>query len=290
MRRLFTLMAVFQIFASSASAQLLWEVTGKGIDRPSYILGTHHAVPFTFCDSIPGLMRIFDKVDCVMGELDMIKMDQMSLAQQQQMQSVMMMPADTTLESLFSEEEQNLLNSYLKEVMGANLQMFSSLKPMTLMVTLQNKILIDVIPDIATMTGMDKYMQTLAVSKGKRVSGLETVEYQLNLLYGNSLQEQASALLEMARKNDSKEVLMELTEAYKSQDLKALLEVFNKQMTEYEYNAFVLVRNRNWVEQIKELLPEQSTIFVVGSGHLLGDDGLITLLKDRGFKVKPVKK
>ena len=112
----------------------------------------------------------------------------------------------------------------------------------------------------------------------------------MNLLYGNSLQEQASALLEMARKNDSKEVLMELTEAYKSQDLKALLEVFNKQMTEYEYNAFVLVRNRNWVEQIKELLPEQSTIFVVGSGHLLGDDGLITLLKDRGFKVKPVKK
>ena len=174
--------------------------------------------------------------------------------------------------------------------MGANLQMFSSLKPMTLMVTLQNKILMDVIPDIATMTGMDKYMQTLAVSKGKRVSGLETVEYQLNLLYGNSLQEQASALLEMARKNDSKEVLMELTEAYKSQNLKALLEVFNKQITEYEYNAFVLVRNRNWVEQIKELLPEQSTIFVVGSGHLLGDDGLITLLKDRGFKVKPVKK
>jgi uncharacterized protein YbaP (TraB family) len=78
--------------------------------------------------------------------------------------------------------------------------------------------------------------------------------------------------------------------AMKSQDLKALLEVFNKQITEYEYNAFVLVRNRNWVEQIKELLPEQSTIFVVGSGHLLGDDGLITLLKDRGFKVKPVKK
>ena len=234
-------------------------------------------------------MRIFDKVDCVMGELDMIKMDQMSLAQQQQMKSVMMMPADTTLESLFSEEEQNLLNSYLKEVMGANLQMFSSLKPMTLMVTLQNKILMDVIPDIATMTGMDKYMQTLAVSKGKRVSGLETVEYQLNLLYGNSLEEQASALLEMARKNDSKEVLMELTEAYKSQDLKALLEVFNKQITEYEYNAFVLVRNRNWVEQIKELLPEQSTIFVVGSGHLLGDDGLITLLKDRGFKVNRSK-
>ena len=94
----------------------------------------------------------------------------------------------------------------------------------------------------------------------------------------------------MVRKGNSKELLIELTEAYKTQDLKLLWKIFQEQMTPYEYEALVTVRNHNWIEQMVELIPAQSSLFVVGSGHLLGDDGLITLLKDRGFKVKPVKK
>jgi uncharacterized protein YbaP (TraB family) len=140
------------------------------------------------------------------------------------------------------------------------------------------------------MTGMDKYLQNLGRTKGKQIGGLETMDYQLNLLYGSSLKDQAEALMEMVRKGNSKELLIALTEAYKTQDLKLLWKIFQEQMTPYEYEALVTVRNHNWIEQMVELVPAQSSLFVVGSGHLLGDDGLITLLKDRGFKVKPVKK
>jgi uncharacterized protein YbaP (TraB family) len=290
MKRIFTILTFFQLLAPAASAQLLWKVTGKGIDNPSYILGTHHAVPFNFCDSIPGLMRAVEDVEWIIGEFDMMQMEQMTPAQMMEMQKLMMMPEDTTLASLFDENDQILLDKYLLETMGGNLQMFSSMKPMTLMVTLQNKILTDIIPDIARMTGMDKYLQNLGRTKGKQIGGLETMDYQLNLLYGSSLKDQAEALMEMVRKGNSKELLIELTEAYKTQDLKLLWKIFQEQMTPYEYEALVTVRNHNWIEQMVELIPAQSSLFVVGSGHLLGDDGLITLLKDRGFKVKPVKK
>lgn len=273
-----------------APAQLLWKISGRGIEKPSYILGTHHAVPFTYCDSIPGLMEAFEEVDYVIGEFDMVKMGEMTPTQMQNMQKMMMMPADTALLSLFSVEEKELLDIYLKETVGAELQMFSAMKPMTIMVTVQNRILMDIIPDIASMTGMDKYMQTLAASKGKSVGGLETMEYQMNLLYGNSLEEQADALLEMARGGNSKELMTELTAVYKLQDLDALWDVFKEQMTGYEYDALVSVRNQNWKKQIVELLPAQSSLFVVGSGHLPGEKGMITLLKQAGYNVEPIQK
>ena len=289
MRRLFAIIAFMLLAAQSANAQLLWKISGRGIEKPSYILGTHHAVPFTYCDSIPGLMKAFEEVEFVIGEFDMVKMGEMTPAQMQNMQKMMMMPADTTLLSLFNVEEKELLDKYLKETVGAELQMFSAMKPMTIMVTVQNKILMDIIPDIASMTGMDKYMQTLAVSKGKSIGGLETMEYQMNLLYGCSLEEQADALLEMAQNGNSKELMTELTVAYKTQNLDVLWSVFKDQMTNYEYDALVSERNRNWENQIMELLPVQSSLFVVGSGHLPGEKGMINLLKKAGYKINPVK-
>ena len=290
MKRILSIIAFVLLVVPSANAQLLWKISGRGIEKPSYILGTHHAVPFTYCDSIPGLMKAFEEVDFVIGEFDMVKMGEMSPAQMHNMQKMMIMPADTTLLSLFSKEEKELLDAYLKETIGAQLEMFSAMKPMTIMVTVQNKILMDIIPDIASMTGMDKYMQTLAVSQGKKVGGLETMEYQMSLLYGSSLEEQADALLEMAQNGNSKELMIELTAAYKSQNLDALWSVFKDQMTRYEYDALVSERNKNWKKQIVELLPVQSSLFVVGSGHLPGEKGMIKLLKKAGYKVKPVKK
>lgn len=57
MKRVLVIIAFVLLAAQSANAQLLWKISGRGIEKPSYILGTHHAVPFTYCDSIPGLME-----------------------------------------------------------------------------------------------------------------------------------------------------------------------------------------------------------------------------------------
>lgn len=116
------------------------------------------------------------------------------------------------------------------------------------------------------------------------------MEYQLDLLYGSSLQEQADALLDMARRSNSKELLVELTAAYKTQDLGTLCKVFQEQMTGLEYDALVKTRNLNWLGEMKKLLPVRSTIYVVGAGHLTGDYGMINLLREAGYKVRPVKK
>lgn len=290
MKRILAIIALLLLGVQAANAQLLWKISGRGIGKPSYILGTHHAVPYTFCDTIPGLMKAFGEVGHVVGEFDMLKMDAMTPQQMQNMQKMMMMPADTTMASLFSDAQRDTLDAYLKNTLGANLQMLSSMKPMTIMVTVQQKMLMELIPDIASLTGIDKYMQTLAAEKGKQVGGLETMEYQLGLLYGSSLQDQADALLDMVRRSNSKELLQELTAAYKTQNLDTLWKIFQDQMTQLEYDALVKTRNLNWLEEMKRLLPAQSALYVVGAGHLPGDAGMINLLRDAGYKVKPVKR
>ena len=289
MKRILTLLAL-SLLCLTSNAQLVWKISGNGIKKPSYILGTHHGCPFTYCDSIPGLMKAFDKVDNIIGEINMIEFAEMSPERMQKMQAMMMMPADTSLLSLFSTEEAAKVNEWLGKKMGASLEMLSVMKPMTIMVTVQNKEMMEVIPEIATMTTIDKYMQTLGQSKGKTIGELETADYQMELLYGNSLEEQADALLEMIDHGDSKGLLQQLTNAYKSQNLDTLWKVFQEQMTGYEYDAIVKVRNLNWEKQMKELLPKQSTLFVVGAGHLPGESGMINLLREAGYKVKPVKK
>ena len=289
MKRILTLLAL-SLLCLTSNAQLVWKISGNGIKKPSYILGTHHGCPFTYCDSIPGLMKSFDKVDNIIGEINMIELAEMSPERMQKMQAMMMMPADTSLLSLFSTEEAAKVNEWLGKKMGASLEMLSVMKPMTIMVTVQNKEMMEVIPEIATMTTIDKYMQTLGQWKGKTIGELETADYQMELLYGNSLEEQADALLEMIDHGDSKGLLQQLTNAYKSQNLDTLWKVFQEQMTGYEYDAIVKVRNLNWEKQMKELLPKQSTLFVVGAGHLPGEYGMINLLREAGFKVKPVRK
>ena len=289
MKRILTLLAL-SLLCLTSNAQLVWKISGNGIKKPSYILGTHHGCPFTYCDSIPGLMKAFDKVDNIIGEINMIEFAEMSPERMQKMQAMMMMPADTSLLSLFSTEEAAKVNEWRGKKMGASLEMLSVMKPMTIMVTVQNKEMMEVIPEIATMTTIDKYMQTLGQRKGKTIGELETADYQMELLYGNSLEEQADALLEMIDHGDSKGLLQQLTNAYKSQNLDTLWKVFQEQMTGYEYDAIVKVRNLNWEKQMKELLPKQSTLFVVGAGHLPGESGMINLLREAGYKIKPVKK
>jgi uncharacterized protein YbaP (TraB family) len=45
-------------------------------------------------------------------------------------------------------------------------------------------------------------------------------------------------------------------------------------------------RNRNWIPRIEGYLRSGQTYFVVGAGHMGGPDGLLSLLRTRGYKIE----
>jgi len=57
--------------------------------------------------------------------------------------------------------------------------------------------------------------------------------------------------------------------------------------TAEELDRLVYGRNRNWVNKLQEIMPQQSLLVAVGAGHLLGEQGLITLLRNAGYTVEP---
>jgi uncharacterized protein YbaP (TraB family) len=132
-------------------------------------------------------------------------------------------------------------------------------------------------------------MQTKAKKDKKTVKGLETIDFQVEILYDSPIEEQAEDLLEMATQGEeARKMIIDLTELYRKQDLAGLWELMLKDTEPDEIETLIFGRNRNWVVQMKDLMPAAPTMFVVGAGHLPGDQGLIRLLEAEGYKLEPV--
>ena len=137
--------------------------------------------------------------------------------------------------------------------------------------------------------GVDRHFFEKAQATGKDIQGLETVEFQVNLFNQLPLLVQEQFLLQTLEdlQNLNKQV-SDMVKAWQEgnvQDLETLLEG----MQEYpELNqVFVINRNEDWLPYIEQALQEKEPVFiVVGALHLLGKEGLVAALKEKGYKVQ----
>ena len=78
---------------------------------------------------------------------------------------------------------------------------------------------------------------------------------------------------------------------YKKQQITALEEMFSdKQFNLDEKNQDILLDKRNidWVQQLNKILPATNIFIAVGAGHLVGEKGLIALLRKEGYTLRPL--
>jgi hypothetical protein len=89
------------------------------------------------------------------------------------------------------------------------------------------------------------------------------------------------------------EIFDQMSSAWKIGDIKKLEELFISELeTEFpELNKIILVdRNISWMPDIEKFLKTPETEFVlVGVAHLVGEDGVLELLKKSGYKVEKLK-
>jgi len=286
---------IFICVAFSANAQLLWKVSGNGLNQPSYIIGTHHLAPFSIMDSITGLQKALSETQQVYGEL---KMSEMQIpATIEKMQKAMMIANDTTLTSLLSPEDFETANKFCKENLMLDLNMAPKLKPAFL---LNNVVVMAYVKHIGKFNPqeqLDTFFQSQATQNGKKVDGLETAEFQFNLLFnGSSLQRQAQLLMCTLNNIDTEvENLKKLTNAYMKQDLSTMLQISEERKgnqcdsSPSEEDAMIYNRNKSWAEKLPAIMKAAPTFVAVGALHLPGEKGLLNLLKKQGYKVEPVK-
>lgn len=291
---LFTIISVMLLGYSSAEAQLLWKISGNGLEKPSYIFGTHHMAPTSVLDSVPGFNDALASVDKVYGE--MVMADAMSPESQQMMMMAAIAPQDSTLNAVLSPAAIDSLNNILAKYLGPQMTA-AALNPMkpamvsTLLAAAQTQA---AFPQYNAAQQLDSEIQSRATAIGKEVGGLETMADQCQALFGGSILAQANDLMQAVRNDGiATDIVKQLANAYLAGDLQAMLDIMENPATGFndeQADRMINRRNADWMRVLAGMLPAMSILIAVGAGHLPGDKGLISLLRREGYTVEPTTK
>lgn len=287
--------------AIGVNAQLLWKITGNGLQKPSYIIGTYHLAPVSFTDSISGLKDALAATEQVYGEIVMA--DMTSPENMTKMQAAMMLPDGQTLDKLYTADEMARINTLVKSVLGVELtnpmvmQQLGNLTPQALQTQLGVLIYLKKHPGFNPNEGFDNYFQKEAVAKGKGVGGLETFDFQINVLFKSmSMERQKQLLLCMADNLEFNEEQTEnVVKAFFAQDLDGIEKAMDAKLnntcdgTPEEKDILIYNRNAEWMKQMPDIMKQKATFFAVGAGHLPGEKGILSLLQKAGYTVEGVK-
>lgn len=277
--------------AEKATAQqpvensVFWEISGNGLKKPSYLFGTFHLMGNLYVDSLTNVMNKFGQSEAVVGELVIDSTMTMKVMMAAQLKG-------TSLSQLLSEDTYAKTSAWLKELANYDLKMFNTLNPITVQIFLMAMLQTKYYPmDPAKDVPMDMYFQKLGTKNGKKVIGLESMDEQIFALYDQfSYKRQAELLQEYVQDKDKAyQEMVSMNRFYRQQNLKELESLMSTQ-TYNEGEASIMLDNRNkkWLEQLPSIIRLNSTFIAVGALHLAGKNGLINLLREKGFTVKPI--
>lgn len=294
MKKIFAIVILLCI-TIGVQAQLLWKISGNGLEHPSFVFGTHHMAPLGIKDSISSLQQVIGQTKQVYGEIVMENAaDPESVIK---MQQVMMLPADTTLKSLYTKEQYDTIAHVVKDYMGMDIALFARLKPAAITTQLAVAFAMKSIKDFNPQEQLDTWFQAQAKQAGKKVGSLETIDQQVKLIYDSqTIARQAQLLYCTATHvNQGIDQSLRMTEAYMKQDINELLSIIEEKMnnvcdgTPEEMDNLIYNRNADWSSKLPDIMKSSPTLFVVGAGHLPGQRGLLRLLQKQGYTVEAMK-
>jgi uncharacterized protein YbaP (TraB family) len=137
--------------------------------------------------------------------------------------------------------------------------------------------------------GIDQHFSKLALADGKKIVPLETLDFQISLLT-DATKEEGEMLMKSTLKDIDKvrRVYADLLKAWQTGDGPELEKLLNDSMGDAPAltKRMLTDRNERWVPLIQELVRGgQNVMVIVGAGHLVGNKGVVELLKQKGLKV-----
>ena len=259
-----------------------WQIEGKG--NKFYIGGSIHLLRNQDYPLPEEFYEAYDASDILTTELDMNAMS--DPANGMKMQQTLMYQDEKTLSSVLSEEVYNKLDSVSKEL-GLNIKMMEKFKPSMAIITLTFQSLQKL---GVTSEGVDIHFTDKATRDKKSLLFLETFDEQLGFIEsmgkGN---ENEFVLYSIEDIGKNEEEFIDMIEDWKSGEQKLMsvqLEDFKLDYPDI-YDTLVVKRNNNWMPHLENYLQTPEIEFVVvGAMHLVGPDGILNKLKNKGYKVR----
>jgi uncharacterized protein len=261
----------------------LWQLqSGKG---DIYILGSIHFLKRENYPLKPTIEKAFDSAKKLVFEIDLKGADSGTV---QRLTLEKGLHRDgKTLQQNVSAETYSLAAKRAQEL-GLDIAALSPLKPWMVALTMTSLQLQKLGFD--PNSGIDRYFAGRATKAGKPIAGLETAAFQIGLMDQLSASDQESMLRQSLREMDLLDkTLDEIVRSWAAGDVPALEQLLLKAMREYPavHQKVVVDRNRRWLPEIERLIKGgESALVVVGAAHLVGKEGVIELLKERGYTLE----
>ena len=301
MKKMFLTLLLTVMATAGMNAQLLYKISGKGLRKPSYIIGTYHLAPVSFVDSIPGLRSALAESEQVYGEIETA--DMTSPENIAKMQQAMMLPEGKTLTELLTPEQMQKLNATMKELLGVDMsnpmvaQQMNKMLPQALVTQLTVIMYLKKHSGFNPTQSFDDYFQQQAVAQGKPVGGFETMDFQLQALFGSiSIERQIELLMCFLNNREWEESQVDnIVEAFFAQDLNRIEAAMDEKQdnscdaTDEENDLLIYGRNATWLKKMPEIMQQKSTFFAVGAAHLVGERGVLAGLRNAGYLVEGIK-
>lgn len=277
---LITLLAgTFGAFGQSAPS-LLWEISGNGLTKPSYLFGTFHMLcpeDLNVTDAIRNKLKASEQLAL---ELDFDDPNMIV-----ELQKGMVFTNGKTTKDYLKKSDYQLVNSFFKDSLGMDFEQLATVKPFLLSTFIYPKYL------GCQPASWENTLVQLAHNQSIEVLGLETPQRQLDAMDHMSFKDQGKMLVQSIKDfKDMKQLFSKMVTIYKNQDVAQLYNFSNKYFSEYNEMEQVMLesRNREWIPIIEKWSKDKSTFYAVGAGHLGGKTGVIELLRAQGYQVTPI--
>lgn len=265
---------------SQDNYSLLWKIEGHNSTKPSYLFGTMHvddARAFQFSDAV---LPAIENCDVFALEINpdslMVAMNNKKVTKDPKL----------VFKSFLDENEYAMLVKRFVEVNDYSFE-DSELKDPNLILSMMYPRK-DKTDDKSTF--VDMYLCGQAKTMRKQITGLETVASQLNYFENLNEDSKRDFILEHieATTMEIDSTINKLTEVYFTGDLNEINRVI---IEDYGGNDTEMIeRNNIMCRSIDSIIKLKKTLFsAVGTAHLPGDDGVIQLLKNKGYEVTPVE-
>jgi len=270
--------------AQAAEAKAFgWKATGKG--GTIYLVGSIHVMSPSFYPLNPALEAAFKDSDLLVEEVDLAEM--LDPVAQMAMLQRGMLPSGQSLDKLVSPATMALVKKATGDL-GADGSPLLRFKPWMLAIALQGIELGKAGFDPAL--GLDQHFYDQAKAGGKSVQGLETVEFQISRFDGMTLEQQDRMLAETLKELQTETATVgKLGDAWKAGDVSAIerIALADLKSDPLMYQRLLVERNKNWMPKIEALFTRRGrALVVVGAAHLVGPDGLLAMLKAKGYTVE----
>ena len=299
-----TILSVISFFVVlSANAQLLFRISGNGLEEPSYILGTIHNLSGSLLDSIPEYLEAESQCQQMYVE-HMLSATTLAVSLDEpdgkQVRQKVDYPDGKNIFDVIDEESAAILVEKYKEYMHINLSdtTWKSLWKITPF-EFQNHFTSRFLVQYRNKGIMDMELMKRVQERGWNVGQLDDEKMKLNEL-ADSQEKLPQTIEEQA---DSLMAFLKDYEGRKQQMVKDFETTYNYwRMGDYEgffshnvqkvtaYPGLYRDRNEKWLPRMIAAMREKPTMIVFGSGHLIGEHGIIQMLRATGYEVEQVKR